>query len=164
MTNEAAERLLTEHSQFWAHVEVVGRREHWGRVTVESIGGAAFFRVDTPDKPPATERRRGFYKAEGDPETGANPYGLCEVTEGPVPAQTVLIGTGSIYSITPMPEEIVRREAYKRVAGDVVRVVRVEEVKQIAPLPMLDEDEDDPISDGEQDDQEDGDEEEEMQF
>lgn len=141
MTNEAAERLLTEHSQFWAHVEVVGRREHWGRVTVESIGGAAFFRVDTPDKPPVTERRRGFYRAEGDPETGANPYGACDVTEGPVPAQTVLIGTGSIYSITPMPEEIVRREAFKRVAGEVVRVVRVEEVKAelpAAPGDMLD--------------------------
>ncbi len=154
MTGETAERLLTEHSTFWAHVEVVGRREHWGKVTIESIGGTAFFRVDTPDKPPTTEKRRGFFKAEGDPETGANPYGLCEVTEGPVPAQTVLIGPSSIYSITPAPEETVRREHYKRVAGEVVRVVRVEEVKQLPAVADLYEGDFGEDPDEEDDDQE----------
>lgn len=161
MTNEAAERLLTEHSAFWAHVEVIGRREHWGKVTIESIGGAAFFRVDTPDKPPVTEKRRGHYKAEGDPETGCALYGLCEVTEGPVPSQTVLVGPGSIYSITPMAEETVRREHYKRVSGETVRVVRVEEVKELpaAPGDMFDGYEGDDDDDSQEDDDQ-----EELQF
>ena len=155
MTGETAERLLTEQSTFWAHVEVIGRREHRGKVTIESIGGAAFFRVDVPDKPPVTERRRGFFKAENDPETGANPYGLFEVTEGPVPAQTVLIGTGSIYSITPAPEETVRREHYKRVAGETVRVVRIEEVKQLPDANICDGDDDDEKEDYGDDEEED---------
>jgi len=154
VTGETAERLLTERAEFWAHVEVIGRREHFGKVTIESIGGAAFFRVDVPDKPPVTERRRGYYRIEGD-QPGVNTYGWYDVTEGPVPAQTVLIGTGSIYSITPAPEETVRREHYKRVAGETVRVVRVEEVKQ---LPDAD------ICDGDDDDDEEDNEQQEMQF
>ncbi len=157
MTNEAAERLLTEHSTFWAHVEVIGRREHWGKVTIESVGGAAFFRVDTPDKPPVTKQRRGFFKAEGDPETGNTPYGLCEVTEGPVPAQTVLVGPGSIYSITPMAEDTVRQEHYKRVAGETVRVVRVEQVKELPAAPG-------DMFDGYDGDEDEDDEQEELQF
>lgn len=147
MTGETAERLLTERAEFWAHVEVIGRREHFGKVTIESIGGAAFFRVDTPDKPPVTERRRGYYRIEGD-QPGVNTYGWYDVTEGPVPAQTVLIGTGSIYSITPMPEAVVTKEHYQRVAGEVMGVVRVEEIRELpvlAPAPEEEAEEDEGI-------------------
>ncbi len=154
MTNETAERLLTEQSAFWAHVEVIGRREHWGRVTIESIGGAAFFRVDVPDKPEVTERRRCYGRVEGDQE-GVSQYGLYEVTEGPVAGQTYLIGTGSIYQITPVPEETARKQAASKVAGPVLKMVRIEEVKAISSSAFIDDDPDNPDDDDpDNDDQE----------
>ncbi len=160
MTGETAERLLTERAEFWAHVEVIGRREHFGKVTIESIGGAAFFRVDVPDKPPVTERERGHYRVEGD-QLGVHAYGYYEVTRGPVAGQTFLIGPGSIYQITPIPEEVARQQAGKRVQGEVLNVVRIEEVKAIAGnvVDTDDDDDDDDAADGYPDDDQ-----EELQF
>lgn len=56
------DKYLTEGASFWARVEVVGRRTYYGQVTVESLGGAAFFRVEIPEKPPGSREERGYHR------------------------------------------------------------------------------------------------------
>ncbi len=117
------DKYLTEGASFWARVEVVGRRTYYGQLTVETLGGAAFFRVDIPEKPPGSKEERGYHRIEGE---SAAVWGRYRIYEGSVPGQTILIGTGSIYQITPMPEETARKMHYECVSGEVLRVERIE--------------------------------------
>lgn len=125
------DKYLTEGASFWARVEVVGRRTYYGQVTVESLGGAAFFRVDIPEKPPGVREERGQYRLA---EETMAVWGRYRIHEGSVPGQTILIGTGSIYQITPMPEEAARKLHYEGVNGETLSVERIEQTA----LPAVD--------------------------
>ncbi len=147
------DKFLTDGASFWGRVEVVGRRTYHGKVTIESLGGAAFFRVETPQKPPGSREERGrCYRLDGE---SAAIWGNYRIHEGSVPGQTIFVGTGSIYQITPMPEETARKLHYEGVSGETLSVERVEQTA----LPVAvdfdaqssDEDE------GEDDDEEDND-------
>ncbi len=118
------ETLLTDGAAFWARVEVVGRRTYHGLVTIESIGGAAFFRVDVPDKPEENREAVGYYSDTG----GTRQYGRYRITEAPVAGQTILIGPGSIYQITPMDEASAKRLHFSSVTAEVVKAERIAEV------------------------------------
>lgn len=74
----------------WAIVEVLGHQTYAGHVTEEVIAGAAFIRVDVPE-----------YS-----DTLLNAEGPSSIT---CPAFTKIIGPGSIYSITPVTEELARK-------------------------------------------------------
>ena len=117
------DKYLTEGASFWARVEVVGRRTYYGQVTVESLGGAAFFRVEIPEKPPGSREERGYHRLA---EESTALWGRYRIHEGSVPGQTILIGTGSIYQITPMPEETVKKLHYECVTGEVLSIERIE--------------------------------------
>lgn len=68
----------------WAIVELFGHKKLAGKVSEHTIGAAALVRVDVPE----TEQSGVFTK----------PY-------------TKLVGTGSIYCITPCTEDVARRAA-----------------------------------------------------
>lgn len=44
-----------------------------------------------------------------------------------MPGQTILIGTGSIYQITPMAEETARKLHYEGINGETLIVERIEQ-------------------------------------
>lgn len=71
---------MTEKFDYWCIVEIMGHQRYAGRVTEQTVGGAAFVRVDVPE-------------SDGRP------------------AFTKLFGAGSIYSISPVAEEIARAVA-----------------------------------------------------
>lgn len=129
MNAEQTERILTETAAFWARVEILGRRTYHGRVTVETLGGASLLRVEVPALPELTKRERGYWLCEG--ET-ASSYGLAEVTYPAQAGETHFVGLGSIYEITPMPEEVLMA-LYGKIAtrNQPTRVVRVTEARQI---------------------------------
>lgn len=84
----------------WAIVDVLGHQRYVGYVTTEAYGQAVLFRVDVPQLE-ARERetkRPGYFGGRYLP-AGAT------VKEGPVDGYTKLIGSGSIYSITPCTKE-----------------------------------------------------------
>lgn len=129
MNAEETERILTETSAFWARVEILGRRTYHGRVTVESLGGAALLRVDVPALPEITVRERGYHCCEGEESAS---YGLVNVTYPPKAGETHLVGIGSIYEITPMPEAVLMAVYGKQATrGDATAVVRVQGTPQL---------------------------------
>lgn len=148
MTGEQADRLLSAESAFWAQVEVVGRRTHYGKVTVETLGGAALLRVDTPPIPEGTVRERGYFtpSTQADGEAAVCQYGVYDVTYPTTPGSTHLIGIGSIYEITPMAEAtVIALVARQRNGTQPIKVVRVADAKLIEAAEENDEDdEDDP--------------------
>lgn len=125
------EKFLTDGASFWARVEVVGRRTYYGQVTVESLGGAAFFRVEIPEKPPGSREESGYHRLA---EESTALWGRYRIHEGSVPGQTILIGTGSIYQITPMAEETARKLHYEGINGETLGVERIEQ----SALPAVD--------------------------
>lgn len=66
-----------EKFETWGLVEVMGHQRYAGLITEQTVGGAAFVRVDVP----AFEDR---------------------------PAFTKLLGSGSIFAITPTTEQVAR--------------------------------------------------------
>lgn len=66
----------------WAIVEVMGHKQYAGHVTEQAIGGSSFIRVDVPEV-------------------------TCKDGEK-LPPFTKLLGSGSIYAISPCTEETAR--------------------------------------------------------
>lgn len=95
----------------WACVEALGHRRHIGHVTTQAFGQSVMFRVDTPSLP---ERE---WKLERPEWINGEQYevGTTVKRSGTEPI-TVLIGSGSIYQITPMTEEAAK-EAIDRTAS-----------------------------------------------
>lgn len=91
-----------EQSAFegWAIVEVLGRRTYAGYVKTEAYGQAVMFRVDVP----ALEARD---RVTDSSEWSGNEYlpAGATVKEGAVAGFTTLIGSGSIYCLTPCTKE-----------------------------------------------------------
>jgi len=85
----------------WAIVDVLGHQRYVGYVTTEAYGQAVLFRVDVP----ALEARERVTKAPGYiAGRGYCPAGTT-VIEGAVDGYTKLIGSGSIYTLTPCTKE-----------------------------------------------------------
>lgn len=78
---------MTEQKGFeaWGIVEVMGHQAYAGLVSEQAVGGASFVRVDVPEVP-------------ADPEAGTSKQD----------AFTKLLGSGAIYAITPVSEEVAR--------------------------------------------------------
>ncbi len=85
----------------WAIVDVMGHQRYVGYVTTEAYGQAVLFRIDVP----ALEERTRVTKRPGHfQDRGYLPAGTT-VTEGAVAGYTKLVGSGSIYTMTPCTKE-----------------------------------------------------------
>lgn len=77
----------------WAVVELFGHQQLAGRVTEQSIGGAAFLRVDVPEQP---ARPKVHAWDEDQPS---------------IPAYTRYFSGGAIYALNPCTEEVAKLAA-----------------------------------------------------
>lgn len=84
----------------WAIVDVLGHQRYVGYVTTEAYGQAVLFRIDVP----ALEERERVTKQPGYLSDRYLPAGT-SVKEGAVAGYTKLVGSGSIYTITPCTKE-----------------------------------------------------------
>ncbi len=85
----------------WAIVDVMGHQRYVGYVTTEAYGSAVLFRIDVPE----LEERERVTKRPGHlGEHGYVPAGTT-VKEGAVPGYSKLVGSGSIYTITPCTKD-----------------------------------------------------------
>lgn len=92
----------TQQAKFdgWAIVDVMGHQRYVGYVTTEAYGQAVLFRIDVPKLEPRTrETKRPGYIGDRYVPAGAI------VEEGAVEGYTKLVGSGSIYTITPCTKE-----------------------------------------------------------
>ena len=76
---------MAEAFEQWCVVEIMGHQTYCGLVTEQTIGGQAFVRVDVPAQ-----------EADEDEDSPA------------VPAFSKLFGSGAIYCITPVDEQVCR--------------------------------------------------------
>lgn len=92
----------TQQAKFegWAIVDVMGHQRYVGYVTTEAYGQAVLFRIDVP----ALEARERETKRPGYVSDRYLPAGS-KITEGAVAGYTKLVGSGSIYTITPCTKE-----------------------------------------------------------
>jgi hypothetical protein len=84
----------------WAVVDVMGHQRYAGYVTTEAYGQAVLFRIDVPE---LAERER-VTKQPGYVGNKYVPAGTT-VKEGAVAGYSKLVGSGSIYCITPCTKE-----------------------------------------------------------
>lgn len=84
----------------WAIVDVLGHQRYVGYVTTEAFGQAVLFRIDVPalDERERETKRPGYV---GDKYVPAG----ATVRECAVDGYTKLVGSGSIYTITPCTKE-----------------------------------------------------------
>lgn len=92
----------TQQAKFdgWAIVDVMGHQRYVGYVTTEAYGQAVLFRIDVP----ALDERERETKRPGYVGDRWVPAGT-KVKEGAVAGYTKLVGSGSIYTITPCTKE-----------------------------------------------------------
>lgn len=85
----------------WAIVDVLGHQRYVGYVTTEAYGQAVLFRIDVPALEPRERvtKRPGHFAGHGYLPAGTT------VKEGAVDGYTKLIGSGSIYALTPCTKE-----------------------------------------------------------
>jgi hypothetical protein len=85
----------------WAIVDVLGHQRYVGYVTTEAFGQAVLFRIDVPRLEPRerTTKRPGY-----GPDGRYLPVGTV-IAEGAVESYTKLVGSGSIYTITPCTKD-----------------------------------------------------------
>lgn len=95
-----SDEIRQAHFEGWAIVDVLGHQRYVGYVTTEAYGQAVLFRVDVPalDEQERVTKRPGYYGGSYLP-AGAT------VKEGAVPGYTKLVGSGSIYTLTPCTKE-----------------------------------------------------------
>lgn len=134
----------------WAIVDVMGHQRYVGYVTTEAYGGAVLFRIDVP----ALEARERVTKRPGHfPERGYLPAGTT-VFEGAVPGYSKLVGSGSIYTITPCTKEAAL-EAVESAQPRPLMSVTIPPglaLPDATKGPSVDDYDDDPNDDGEDDD------------
>jgi hypothetical protein len=83
-------------------VDVLGHQRYVGYVTTEAYGQAVLFRVDVP----ALDERERVTKRPGYEAGGRYLPAGTTVKEGAVAGYTKLIGSGSIYALTPCTKEV----------------------------------------------------------
>lgn len=86
----------------WAVIDVMGHQRYVGYVTTEAYGQAVLFRIDVPE---LEERERVTKRPGYAGDDGRYLPAGTTVKEGAVPGYTKLIGSGSIYAITPCTKE-----------------------------------------------------------
>lgn len=86
----------------WAIVDVMGHQRYVGFVTTEAYGQAVLFRIDVPA---LDERERVTKRPEYCGPNGSYVPPGSTVKEGAVAGYTKLVGSGSIYTITPCTKE-----------------------------------------------------------
>lgn len=133
----------------WAIVDVMGHQRYVGFVTTEAYGQAVLFRIDVP----ALEARERVTKQPEYVEHRYVPAGTT-VKEGPVPGYSKLVGSGSIYTITPCTEQAALK-AVEAMQPRPLMSVQLPETAALPagnPLPADDADDDhDADQDGEDD-------------
>jgi hypothetical protein len=82
----------SEKFDCWGIAEVMGHKKFAGRITEQTIAGAALVRVDVPAVTKSDGREQGAF--------------------------TKLIGVGSIYCITPTSEDLARKAAARLATYD----------------------------------------------
>lgn len=113
----------------WAIVDVMGHQRYVGYVTTEAYGQAVLFRIDVPalDARERVTVRPGYH-----PQDGTYLPSGTTVQEGAVDGYTKLVGSGSIYTITPCTKEA----ALKAVEASQPRpfmVVSLGQERQLSP-------------------------------
>jgi hypothetical protein len=92
----------------WAIVEMMGHQREIGFVTTEYFGGAALFRVDTPEIPEREfELTRPEYMNVGS-RYAEVPAGS-KVKRPALPAKSRLVAPAALYALTPCTEETARK-------------------------------------------------------
>ena len=89
----------------WALVEIMGHRRAAGMVTTEYIGSAAFLRIVTPEVPPTQ------YTVDSDRWIDGCRVYAGSVMEASRERSEILVGSGSVYAITPTTEVDILRHA-----------------------------------------------------
>lgn len=112
--------METTSFESWAIVEVMGHNTYAGKVSEQTVSGCGFIRVDVPELPDG-----GKWQAAQ-------------------PAFTKLIGTGSIYAITPCSEEVARKAA-ARVRSQPITMLDIAARPALAAAATNVDDEDDDV-------------------
>jgi hypothetical protein len=81
----------------WAILELMGHRKLAGHLSEQTIGGAAFLRIDVPKAPPNPPLD---LRAVGDADEAAAPW-----------AVTQFYAPSAVYCITPTTEDLARKVA-----------------------------------------------------
>jgi len=120
------------HFEGWAIVDVMGHQRYVGFVTTEAYGAAVLFRIDVPA---LDERERVTVRPEYIDGTYA-PAGST-VKEGAVAGFSKLVGSGSIYTITPCTKEAALLAVEKMQARPLMNV-QMPPDRALAPGEMID--------------------------
>jgi hypothetical protein len=92
----------------WALVEMMGHQREIGFVTTEYFGGAALFRVDSPEISERDyELKRPEYLTVED-SCRLCPIGT-QVRRPAIPAKTRFVAPAALYALTPCTEETARK-------------------------------------------------------
>lgn len=88
----------------WAIVDALGHQRTLGYVTTEHFGQSVLFRVAAPAREGRTRRLElGEYVGHG---YGYAPKdGAWSIAEGPAPESVRYVGAGSVYMLTPVPQD-----------------------------------------------------------
>jgi hypothetical protein len=134
--------MSEEKQEFWAVVEVMGHKVFPGRVSDQTLGSASFVRVDVPAVEPrqVKDKQRVW-------DENASKYTYVDFmreVEG-APAYTKIIGSGSIYCITPCTEEVARQVAEQRRERpvDIIDIARPSAMRALAASHDEDDEDDD---------------------
>ena len=133
----------------WAIVDVLGHQRYVGYVTTEAYGQAVLFRIDVP----ALEERERVTKQPGYVGDNYCPPGTT-VKEGSVAGYTKLVGSGSIYTITPCTKEAALKAVEDMQRRPLMNVTLPPDAQTALPPPrVVDVDDDDDLGDDDIDDE-----------
>lgn len=113
----------------WAIVDVLGHQRYVGYVTTEAFGAAVLFRIDVP----ALDERERETKQPGYVNGQYCPAGTL-VKEVAVAGYTKLVGSGSIYTITPCDKDAAMK-ALEQSQQRPLMVVKLPEGAEFRELP-----------------------------
>lgn len=99
------EEITQTRFEGWALVEIMGHRRAAGKVTTEYIGTAAFLRIVTPEVPPTR------YTLGNDAWIDGRRVYAGSIVESSRERSEILVGSASIYAITPTTEEKILEHA-----------------------------------------------------
>lgn len=123
------EEIQQTRFEGWALVEIMGHRRAAGKVTTEFIGTAAFLRIVTPEVPPTT------YTLDNDAWIEGRRVYAGSIVEARRDRSEILVGTASVYAITPTTEDKILE--YAPVEHTII---------QMAERKMIDSDEAEPAA------------------
>lgn len=137
----------TQQAKFdgWAIVDLMGHQRYVGYVTTEAYGQAVLFRIDVP----ALDARERVTVRPGYVGDKYCPAGTT-VHEGPVDGYTKLVGSGSIYTITPCTKEAALAAVEEAQRRPLMKVTLPPDAQIALPPAERDDDTDDDFDDREE--------------